>query len=537
LNSIEQDLNTARKLHVVGQFSKAECIYQSILKTNPDHAETLHLLGVLSHQVGKVENAVDLLNRALASNPYFAEAHSDLGNMLLALGKLEDAVASYQKATSLKPEFAEAHSNMGIAQMHSGMLEDATLSFGKAIAAKPDYVNAHYNLCETLEKTNRTDELRAALKLAKKHCPQDYRLSLREAQVFKHDNNFISAREILELTQTGTADSGFMVARAYLLGELCDRLNDVESAYLYFMEGNHLVSQNSMIQQINKTTAFARIDLLAERFSADWIASWSSIKCNDSRPDPVFLVGFPRSGTTLLDTILRSHPGISLAEETPATQTIEQALELLPGADPNGLAGLDQSTLMYLRQVYFAELDKHLKPEEAENIVIDRMPWNNTLAGHIKRVFPNARFISAQRHPCDCVLSCFMQNFLPSPANVNFLNLKDAAHLYDKTMNLWHQYQDVLELDVFSVRYEDLVESFEEPLTATLNFLGVDWDESLRDYTETAKRRGTISTASYSQVTQPIYKRSSGRWRRYQKQMQSVLPVLLPWAKRFGYDD
>jgi hypothetical protein len=104
-------------------------------------------------------------------------------------------------------------------------------------------------------------------------------------------------------------------------------------------------------------------------------------------------------------------------------------------------------------------------------------------------------------------------------------------------MNLWHQYQDVLELDVCTVRYEDLVESFEETLTAILNFLGVDWDESLRDYTETAKRRRAISTASYNQVTQPIYKRASGRWQRYQKQMHSVLPVLLPWAKRFGYDD
>ena len=130
-----------------------------------------------------------------------------------------------------------------------------------------------------------------------------------------------------------------------------------------------------------------------------------------------------------------------------------------------------------------------------------------------------------------------MQNFLPSDANVNFLKLEDAAHLYDKTMNLWQQYQDVLELDVCTVRYENLVDSFEETLNPILDFLGIDWDEGLRDYTETAKSRGTISTASYHQVTQPIYKRTSGRWQRYQQHMQGVLPVLLPWAKRFGYDD
>ena len=537
MNSAEQDLNTARQHHAAGQFVQAESLYQNILQTVPDHAETLHLLGILSHQVGKVENAIDFMNRALASKPDFAEAHSDLGNMLLALGRLEEAVTSYQKATMLKPDFAEAYSNLGIAQMNLGMLEDAAVSYGKAIAVKPDYANAHYNLCEVLEKTNRTDDLRTALENARKYCPNDYRLTLREAQILKRDGNFAAARESLESTQTGAEDSGFMVARAYLLGELCDRLDDVESAYRYFMEGNIIVSQNPQIQQIDKTTPFARIDVLAGRFSADWIANWPQIECNDSRPDPVFLVGFPRSGTTLLDTILRSHQGISLVEEMPTIQNVEQALEQLPGANPNGLAELDQNSLMHLRQVYFAELDKHLEPEEAANIVIDRMPWNNTVAGHIKRIFPNARFIFAQRHPCDCVLSCFMQNFLPSDANVNFLKLEDAAHLYDKTMNLWQQYQDVLELDVCTVRYENLVDSFEETLNPILDFLGIDWDEGLRDYTETAKSRGTISTASYHQVTQPIYKRASGRWQRYQQHMQGVLPVLLPWADRFGYDD
>ncbi|MBC8445351.1 MAG: sulfotransferase [Rhodospirillaceae bacterium] len=537
MNTIEQDLKTARQHHAAGQFAQADSLYQKILQTTPDHAETLHLLGILYHQVGKIDNAMEFMRKALASKPDFAEAHSDLGNMLLALGRLEEAVASYQNATLIKPEFAEAHSNLGIAQMNLGMLDDAALSYGKAIAVKPDYANAHYNLCEVLEKTNRTDDLRTALENAKKHCPQDYRLALREAQLLKRDNNFADARTLLDSMRTGTDDAGFMIARAYLLGELCDRLDDVESAYGYFSEGNLRVSQSPPVQQIDKATPFARIDVLAGRFSADWIASWSNIECNDSRPDPVFLVGFPRSGTTLLDTILRSHQGISLVEEMPTIQNVEQALEHLPGTNPNGLAGLDQSGLMHLRQVYFAELDKHLEPEKAANIVIDRMPWNNTAAGHIKRIFPDARFIFAQRHPCDCVLSCFMQNFLPSDANVNFLNLEDAAHLYDRTMNLWQQYQDVLELDVCTVRYEDLVDSFEKTLTPVLDFLGVDWDEGIRDYTETAKRRGTISTASYNQVTQPIYKRASGRWQRYQQHLQTVLPVLLPWAKRFGYDD
>ncbi len=119
----------------------------------------------------------------------------------------------------------------------------------------------------------------------------------------------------------------------------------------------------------------------------------------------------------------------------------------------------------------------------------------------------------------------------------SFQDLEEAARLYDKVMTLWHQYRAVLPLEVHTVRYESLIESFEETLTKVLDFLGVDWDDGVRNYVETAYRRGKINTPSYNQVTQPLYTRARGRWERYREQMQPVLPTLLPWAKRFEYGD
>ena len=130
-----------------------------------------------------------------------------------------------------------------------------------------------------------------------------------------------------------------------------------------------------------------------------------------------------------------------------------------------------------------------------------------------------------------------MQNFKINDAMANFLNLEDAALLYDKVMTLWQQYQAGLPLEVHTVRYESLVETFEETLSPLLDFLSVGWDDGVRNYAETAYRRGKISTPSYNQVTQPLYTRARGRWERYREPMQSVLPALLPWARRFGYGE
>ena len=211
--------------------------------------------------------------------------------------------------------------------------------------------------------------------------------------------------------------------------------------------------------------------------------------------------------------------------------------EALTGGYASGLRDIDARQVESLRQVYFTELDNHVPASERSSLVIDKLPLNLVQAGLIHRIFPHARFLFAERHPCDSVLSCFMRAFKINEGMIHFLDLSDAAKLYDRVMSLWTLYRDKHPLSVHTVRYETLISDFEGTVSPCLQFLGLDWDDGVRNYVETAKRRGRISTPSYNQVTQALYSDASGRWQRYRKHLEPVLPVLQPWAERMGYGD
>jgi hypothetical protein len=153
----------------------------------------------------------------------------------------------------------------------------------------------------------------------------------------------------------------------------------------------------------------------------------------------------------------------------------------------------------------------------------------------IHRIFPDAKIVFVERHPCDAVLSCFMSNFALSRAMRSFTSLEESALLYDTVFDAWARAETLLPLDVHRVRYERMVEDLEGEMRALLDYLGLAWDPRVLDNRASAARREHIATASYSQVTEPIYRRSAGRWTRYRAQMAPVLPVLAPWAERLGY--
>ncbi len=252
-------------------------------------------------------------------------------------------------------------------------------------------------------------------------------------------------------------------------------------------------------------------------------------------PAPIFIVGFPRSGTTLLDTMLRGHPALALAEETDAVATMINAYA---GDDDAGLAALPElsrDALVRLRATYLDALARHVDPAAGARAV-DRFGLNMVYAGEIRRVFPEARLVLLLRHPADCVLSCFMQSFRASSANASFHTLEDAAHLYDRVFDLWDCYERTLGLDAYTLRYEDLVGDVEGSCRALLEALGVAWHPGVLEHERTARARPLIRTASYGQVTRPVSPASVGRWRRYERALAPVLPVLEPWIERLGYE-
>jgi hypothetical protein len=298
---------------------------------------------------------------------------------------------------------------------------------------------------------------------------------------------------------------------------------------------NNLIPKMKRQDYSDKKRYLKEISTRSDFFKKTNLKQWSISKSVDQRKDPVFLVGFPRSGTTLLDTILRSHPMVEVIEEKFMVKEMIESLSILTKGKYENLEKISSNDIIKIRKDYFNSLDSYVKYNDSAKIYIDKLPLNIIYIGEIIRVFPNSRFILSMRHPCDCVLSCFIQNFKLNDAMANFLNLNDAAHLYDSVMNLWIQYKSIFSINYYEVKYENLVSNFKPTIQSVLKFLNLPWNDQVLEYSKTAKKRENIATPSYNQVIKPIYSHASGRWQRYKKHTSSIYPTLEPWIKRFKY--
>lgn len=510
--------------------------YLTGLKLSPNNAGARCNLGLSYELQGRLDDALQCYRDAITYGPNLVEPYFNLGSVLQRQNKLDEAKRHYEKVLELQPTYTQALSNLGVIHRENGQIEDAIICFKQAIETNQHHYDAHDNLCDIMEKTNQIKRLREVVEAAKNLCSPSPKLKLREAQLLVREGDWQAALSGFEGQPELDGDPAYNSARAFVLGQIYDRLGYSDLAYSHFEKGNSAQRLVHLKKGIQAETYLEHIKHLTSQFTSDWVSSWRPVSEQPDRPAPIFLAGFPRSGTTLLDTILLSHKMVRVTEESPAVQFMWRAAKQQLGACPGGLAEIDEDQLSVIRQVYYAALDRQLGEVDKTSLIIDKMPLHLADAGFIHRIFPNAKFLFVQRHPYDCVLSCFMQNFESNSAMANFVSLEGSANLYDKVMNVWLQYQSILPLSVTAVRYEDLVESFEETLEPVLTFLGLDWEDGLKDYAATAHKRKIIKTASYSQVTQPLYKNAQNRWKKYDKQMAAVKPILGPWAVEFGYE-
>ena len=250
---------------------------------------------------------------------------------------------------------------------------------------------------------------------------------------------------------------------------------------------------------------------------------------------PVFMIGFPRSGTTLLDSILRSHTDIEVVEEKPMIEILISNIKNFTNGNLKRLNELNDDNLKELRNVYFEKRKIYLENNSNSKIIIDKLPLNIIYVPEILRVFPNARFIFSLRHPYDSVLSCYFQNFKLNSSMSNFLKLEDSANFYDTVMQLWTTYKKIFNPKVYELKYEDLIFSFENSVKKVLNFLEIEWKDDLYNFNEIAKKR-RITTPSYYQVTQPINNKAIGRWKNYNNQLNETKLIIKKWGNFYNYE-
>jgi len=484
----------------------------------------MNLAAGLSHS-GNLERAADVLKGYTDIVRDDPTALTELTTILRLLSRSAETLATFDRLVALCPDNADILVQLGEEYSANQRPADAEPVFRQALTIDAKHRGAFARLALMLELMNRDAELPALLSQALAAGAEDDAVNFIRVLLCRREKRFEDGLHILEQLPRDIDP----VRLSLLEGQFRDRLDDADGAFSAFVGMNEQGKLDPSQPELRagRFRSALREDMAI--VTPQWFAGWPDFHPSDTRPSPAFLVGFPRSGTTLLDTMLMGHPDVQVLEERPTIEKVEDQLGRV-----GGLADLDERLLTQARDTYFAEVAKHVDYRPGA-LLIDKSPLHMNKVPVIQRLFPDARFILALRHPCDVVLSCFITGFRLNNAMSNFLDLDTAAQLYDLSFAYWEKCRSVFPVKAHTIFYERMVEDSAAELRPLFDYLGLDWREEVLDHRRTATERGLISTASYAQVTEPIYRRATGRWTRYRAHLEPVLPVLRPWADRFGY--
>ena len=515
------------------KFSEGQVLLEKILHINPNIYEVNYNLAVLNLQSGNFDASIPFFEKAKKLNPNSPQVYF---NLALALNNKKEknlAIKNFQKVIELEPNNAMAFFNIGTIYNDIFNTNKAEEYLNKSIDLKPNFVLAYNNLFNLYDRSNQLEKYSKLLDKAQKVLAEKDLLNFYAGiHQYKKKNYKIA---IDKLENLNLDESNFIqnINKYGVLAKCYDQIENFDKAFLNFKVNNNLVGKyhgKNINENIYTKYVTQRIDF----FKNFKINRWKQYSFEKELSNPIFLVGFPRSGTTLLDTIFRTNPDVEVIEEKPILKNFLIKLEKETKNDLNQLDNLSQKYIEEMKHFYFQEREQYQKDKKAK-IVIDKLPLNIIHIAEILRFFPNAKFIFALRHPYDSVLSCFMQQFELNPAMKNFLTLESSAHLYDLVMKLWEIYSKIFSINFHFIKYEDVVTNFEKTTQQIFKYLGLKWSDKTKNFYITAKDRIDISTPSYNQVTSPLYLKSINRWKNYEGQFKDIKKNLEKWVNKFNY--
>lgn len=526
---VEFAANYVNLLNQLEEFSTAATVAREAL-TRHDDARLYYPLGQALVSLGEAEAAIEAFEAALDRRPDHTDTRLELGIARALTGDREGAIADHRGVLERQPDHASAWHNL----VHVLETDDARIGemLVERVERTPEMAAAWADLAAYEERGQRLEQSRRAVERALHRDPAHFHANLTRARLDRREGRTEAALNRLERLNTDHMTRPHIVEfeRAFALDELGGREDEV---WATLQRAN--AASSAAAHGIDSEQFPAERVAIADRFTEDWIASWEELPAPRDDMDPIFLGGFPRSGTTLLGNMLHGHQGLYDLEERPLIDPLLRTLRHESPGYPDSLAELTAASRDALRQQYRERLAAFAPGTDGIE-VINRNPICPVYAGLFSRLFPQHRFIFIMRDPADVCLSCFMQNFRIHPVTVQFTDPVRTAFFYAECMRAWEIYRTRLPLNVHEVRYEDLIDNPEPVLRDLLAFLELEWDPSVLSHADTARSRGRgVRTASYQQVTHGLYRHSSGRWRRYQAHMDKMLRYLEPWRAHFGY--
>jgi len=515
----------------LGRYREAAAAYRAGLARAPRDAAMHANLGAACRALGEWQDAARHLETALALAPS-VEARANLAGLLADLDQADRAIRLLGEAIAMTPDAAPLYRQLAAAARGDGDAALAGRAACRSVLLAPGDVSAAAAVAELAD--NRADLeaagrwIRRALALAPQHVTATQLAARLARRQRRTDDALAVAGAWLDRESAPARRYPLLFERAQAL-EAAGRSHE---AFTAFAEAN-AAQLSAAPRHLDPEHAFRQIDALDALYAAGQPVVGSP-PSGDDGPTPLFLVGFPRSGTTLLDQVLDAHPDIAVVEERPLVAGLIARFSVAGRAYPDALADLPDDQRLEMRRWYRAGMARFL-PAAPTRYMVDKMPLNLVHAGLIRAVFPEARFLLALRHPCDVVLSCFMQSFHLNAWMASLTSLEGAARLYRAALGAWEGYAAVFDPPRLAVRYEDLVDDLPREAARVLAFLDLPWDAAVTRFHEHARQRGVLATPSAAQVTQPIYRTALDRWRRYDFVMEPIARSMEPEIRRYGY--
>lgn len=557
-----------RVLFNSGHPPQSQSAFEKAIAMKPDFAEAWHNLGHVLRAQNKLEEAEEAYEKSIELAPYYRSGLLNLGVVQFSRGNNTAALANFKNVLRLDPQNAEACLNAAIAEhilrntaeakryyqkaielqpknpiafRHLGSLfaeeldtDTAMKNFRAALALNPGTGDVWAELIELLERSNRIEDAQSTLAEAIRILPNDANVQYASAKMTLRSNDIDTSIKLFTKIDTNQLHPRFLQSHYFESGNAFDRAGDYLLAFEAFERGNALASRSLRAKQ----TDFAAFDR-----HMDAVEEWLNIGApveqyepgEDLGQDLCFLLGFPRSGTTLLDVMLDGHPDTHSLEERATFEHVAFAIDKNFGGYPFGTSHLDSDQREMLRKQYRSILADEGVVVGNKKLIIDKMPIRTVHAACMHRLFPRAKFLFSLRHPCDVILSNYMQNFAANEAFVHFNTLAESTRMYERVMRIWKTTHQLMPIPVHFVRYEQLVSETDRTLQDVCRFLELPWMESMSTHQDTLKERGRIKTNSYHQVAEPVYQRSIHRWHNYRPQFAEHLAKIKPYADYFSY--
>jgi tetratricopeptide (TPR) repeat protein len=533
-----------------GRLAEAEALYRAVLSKSPDDAGALHYMGLVNYQAGRLETADAFMSRSLEIDRSCANTWNDLGAVKLKAGQVEESIRHFTRALELNAQHSDALNNMAAALRRLYRFESALVPLRRLALLRPRSADVARTLADTLYNVGAVAESIESFHEAIRLDPQNKaaRFGLADAceaagrfkqarwqyaAVLQRDpNNALALSKLLQM-RDAAADPQWITRAEHLaerdateagnrldigLAYHFDRIGSYDSAFRHLKRAR---DRQAQAQSFNSNAYAAAVDTLIEVLDKDFFQSRRTFGVSNSRP--IFIVGMPRSGTTLTEQMLASHPRVAAGGELlslprASYRVLELSSEHRPY--PSGLRSLSGASIEELAQGYLDQLDKI---DSEGRRVTDKLPFNFMHLGIIALLFPQATIVHCRRHPLDNCMSCYFTNFADE---VQFSSdLVALGRYYSDYHRLMRHWQAVLPTKIFDLRYEDLVIDTEAAVRCLLDHCGLEWDPACLQFHET--ERG-IQTPSRWQVRQPIYRNSLARWRHYEQNLEPLKQALGP---------